>query len=181
MLESLIFMILTFIGIIGLIISIIILLVGAIKKSRKVKKIGIGIGIIPILCFGLIALWYVFAIPSFNKSQLKDFSGTYLPYKSAEKLLKENGLFEKPNRLILKSNGTYLFDSIPGIGLQKKGKWETGGIDGLFIFYDKNNNQIEYGSPSGSGMDCGISFRFQQNEDDFFGTESIYLQKTESE
>jgi hypothetical protein len=181
MLESLIFMILSFIGIMGLIISVITLLVGIIKKSRKVIKVGIGIGIVPILCFGLIALWYMFAIPSFNKSELKDFSGTYFPHKSAEKVLKENGLFENKNRLILKSNGRYLFDSIPGIGLHKSGKWKTGGIDGLFIFYDNNDKQIEFGSPSGSGMDCGISFQFQPNEDDFFGTESIYFKKTESE
>jgi len=172
-------MILSFIGIIGLIISVIIILIGLYKKSRKLKRIGIGIGTVPILCFGLIAFWYMIAIPSFDKNELKDFSGIYKPHKSAEKLLKENGLFK--NQLILKSNGTYLFDSIPGIGLHKSGKWKTGGIDGLFIFYDNNDTQIEFGSPSGSGMNCGISFRFRLNEDDFFETESLYFKKTESE
>ena len=181
MLESLIFMILSFIGIIGLIISVIIILIGLYKKSRKLKRIGIGIGAVPILCFGQIAFWYMIAIPSFDKNELKDFSGTYEPHKSAEKLLKENGLFEKSNQLILKPNGTYQFDSIPGIRLPKSGKWETGGIDGVFNFYDNNDKQIGFGSPSGSGMNCGLSFRFQPNEDDFFGTESIYFKKTESE
>jgi len=181
MLESLIFMILSFIGIIGLIISVITLLVGIINKSRKIKIIGIGIGFVPILCFGLIALWYMIAIPSFDKSQLQDFSGIYSPSNSAKKILLENGIINKSNQLILKSNGTYLFDSIPGVRLHKNGKWKTGGIDGNFIFYNNSDKQIDFGFPSGSGMKCGISFQFQLNEDDFFESGTLYFEKTESE
>jgi len=180
MLESLIFMSLSFIGIVGLIISIIILLIGFLKRSKKLKRIGIGIGTIPIFSVGIIAFWYIIAIPSLNSNELKDFTGTYLPHKSAEKLLRKHELNEDRNYLILKENGTYIFDSIPGIDLWKSGKWETGGIDGQFIFYDNKGNQIDLGSPSGSGMDCGIEFEFRQDKDDFFGTESIYFKKVES-
>ena len=179
MLESLIFIILSFIGIVGLIISLIILLIGFLKRSKKLKRIGLGMGTIPIFCIGIIAFWYIIAIPSHNSNELNDFAGTYSPHKSAEKLLRKNELNEERNYLILKENGTYIFDSIPGIDLRKSGKWETGGIDGQFIFYDNNGNQIDLGSPSGSGMDCGISFRFRGDKDDFFGTESIYFKKVD--
>ena len=180
MLESLIFMSLSFIGIIGLIISVIIFLIGIFKNSKKLKRIGIAIGTIPLFCIGIIAFWYIIAIPSLNSKELKDFAGTYSPHKSAEKLLRKSDLIEERNYLILKENGTYIFDSIPGINLRKSGKWETGGIDGQFIFYDNKGNQIDFGSPSGSGKDCGISFRFREDKDDFFKTKSIYFKKVDS-
>lgn len=174
-------MILSILGIIGLIISVLIILIGLIKKSRKLKRVGIGIGIVPVFCFGLIAFWYMIAIPSLNKSEFDDFSGIYTLNESAEKLLSENGLLKKKHFLILKSNGTYTFDSITGIKLRQSGKWKTGGIDGNFMFYDNNGNLIDFGMPSGSGNSCGLSFQFRPNKDDFLRTQDIYLKKIKSE
>ena len=77
MLESLLFILLIFIGGIFLLISLIVLLFGIFKKSQKLKKIAFGIGTVPIMCFGLIAFWYLIAVPSFNKSEMEEFSGTY--------------------------------------------------------------------------------------------------------
>ena len=172
-------MILSILGIIGLIISIIILLIGLLKKSKNLKRIGIGIGLIPIFCFGMIALLYIIAIPLFNISELKDFSGTYSPNKSAEKLIRKKKLNNSQNFLILNENGTYIFDSIPGINLWKTGKWETGGIDGQFVFYNNKGKQIDFGMPSGSGKECGISFQFRIDKNDLFRTKSIYFNKVD--
>ena len=172
-------MILMFIGIIGLIISVLILLIGLIKKSRKLKILGIGIGAVPLFCFILLSIWYGVLKPSSYNNQMKDFAGTYYPHESAIELLKENDLFDKSNRLVLKENGTFEFDSIPGVNLTKIGKWETGGIDGHFNFYDNTGVQINFGMPSGSEENCGLKFHFRENEDDFFEIKELYFIKRE--
>ena len=96
MLESLIFMILSFIGIVGLIISIIILLIGLIKKSSKIKMTGMVFLIIPIFCYGLIQFWYKIVIPNSNDKISNEFVGVYSTHKiKSTKFLKRNGLFEQ--------------------------------------------------------------------------------------
>ena len=172
-------MILSFIGIIGFIISIIILLIGLIKKSRKLKMTGMVFLMIPVFCYGIIQLWYKVVIPNSNDNISKDFVGIYSTHKiKSTKFLKRNGLYDKERFLTLKANGMYEFDTIPGVRLWKKGRWESGGMDGEFNFYDENENFIERGSPSGSGNNCGISFGFnptKKNEDNL----RILLKKTD--
>ena len=177
MLESLIFIFLIFVGGIFLTISLIVLIIGLIKKSSKLKKIALGIGIVPVLCIGLIAFWYIIAIPSFDKNQMGDFAGTYVPNKSALELFIENGLQTKEPKLILLSDGTYKFDVIEGVGLEKSGTWKTGGIDGLFEFHDKDGNLSEWASPSGSGDESALSFEYQLDGDDWQNRKRILFIK----
>ncbi|SDR95608.1 hypothetical protein SAMN05216503_1507 [Polaribacter sp. KT25b] len=179
MLESLIFMILSFIGIVGLIISIIILLVGLIKKSKKLKMTGLIFLIIPIFCYGLIQFWYKIVIPNSNDRISNEFVGVYSTHKvKSKKFLKRNGLFDKERFLILKEDGTYEFDSIPGVDLWKRGKWQTGGIDGAFDFYNNKGDLIERGMPFGSGDNCGLEFDFYPNPKDYKKRENLTLIKT---
>ncbi|MDP2068767.1 MAG: hypothetical protein Q8K04_07350 [Lutibacter sp.] len=179
MLESLIFMILSFIGIIGLIISIIILIIGLIKKSRKLKMTGMIFLMIPIFCYGLIYFWYNKVIPNSNDKLSNEFVGKYSTHKiKSKKFLKRNGLFDKERFLILKADGTYEFDTIPGVNLWKTGKWKTGGIDGAFEFYNEKGEKTEFGFPFGSGENCGLEFDFRPNNKDFRNTEQITLIKT---
>lgn len=177
MLESLIFIFLIFIGGLFLLVSVIVLIIGLVKKSSKLKKIAIGIGVVPILCFGLIVFWYAIAIPSFNNNQMKDFAGVYVPHKSATEFLKENGITKNELRLTLYSDGTYKFDGIKGISLEKKGTWKTGGIDGLFEFHDEDGNLSEWASPSGSGEESTLSIEYQKDENDWQNTETILFVK----
>jgi hypothetical protein len=170
-------MFLIFLGGIFLAISLIVLIIGLIKKSSKLKKIALGIGIVPILCFGLIAFWYVIAVPSFDKSQMDDFAGTYVPNKSTKELLATNELKTNEPQLILLSDGTYKFDGIDGVGLEKSGTWKTGGIDGLIEFHDKDGNLSEWASPSGSGDESALSFEYLLDKDDRQNTESILFVK----
>ncbi|WP_047414098.1 hypothetical protein [Cellulophaga sp. Hel_I_12] len=177
MLESLLFMFLIFVGGLFLTISVISVIVGIIKKSEKQIKIAIGIGIIPVLCFGLIAFWYFIAVPSFNKSEMEDFSGTYAPNKQAMELLNENGINSNEVELILISNGTYEFDVIAGIGLKKNGTWKTGGIDGMFEFYDKEGALLQWVNPSGSGENSKLSFEYQMDQSDWKNRKTILFVK----
>ena len=141
MLESLLFILLISIGGIFLLISLIVLLFGLVKKSQKLKKIAFGVGTIPIMCFGLIAFWYLIAVPSFNKSEMEEFSGTY----KIQTIEKENTNTE----LKLFEDGTYSFNGKENVGLAKSGTWKTGGIDGQFEFYNENGNLIEFASQFG--------------------------------
>ena len=178
MLESLIFMILSFIGIIGLIISIIILLIGLIKKSRKLKMTGMIFLMIPIFCYGLIQFWYKIIIPNSNDKISNEFVGVYSTHKiKSTKFLKRNGLYDKERFLTLKADGTYEFDTIPGVDLWKNGKWETGGIDGVFNFYNNKGHIIDRGMPFGSGDNCGLEFDFYPNQKDFRKRENLTLIK----
>lgn len=158
MLESVLFIILTFVGGLFFIISLIFLIFGAIHKSSKLKKIAFVIGVVPIICFGMIAFWYVIAIPSFNNSQMETFSGTYESYKSENELLTNN-------KLILLEDGTYKFEGMKGFRLEKNGTWKTGGIDGQFEFYDNNERLIEFASPFGGDGNEKIIFNlYDSNE-----------------
>jgi hypothetical protein len=181
MLESLLFIFLIIVGGIFLIISLVVLTVGLIKKSSKLKKLSLGIGIVPILCFGLITFWYLIAVPSFNKSQIQDFAGAYEINNSAYELITKNGLDKKKPKLILFTDGTYKFDEMEGVGLKKSGTWKTGGIDGLFEFYDERGILSEWASPSGSGKESALSFDFKIDKKDWTNTERILFVKTESE
>jgi len=151
MLESLLFIFLIFIGGLFLLISLIVSIIGLAKKSSNLKKVAIGIGIVPILCFGLILFWYAIAVPSINENQMEDFAGVYVPYKSATKFLNENGITKNELKLTLYSDGTYKFDGIEGIAIEENGTWKTGGIDGLFEFYDEDGSLSQWVSPSDSG------------------------------
>jgi len=157
MLESLLFILLIFIGGIFLLISLIVLLFGLFKKSQKLKKIAFGVGTIPIMCFGLIAFWYLIAVPSFNKSEMEEFSGTY----KIQTIEKENTNTE----LKLFEDGTYSFNGKENVGLGKSGTWKTGGIDGQFEFYNENGNLIEFASQFGGNGNEKIIFNlYDSNE-----------------
>jgi energy-coupling factor transporter transmembrane protein EcfT len=160
MLESLLFIFLICFGGLFLLISLIVLLIG-IAKVLKLKKIALGIGVVPILCFGLIFFWYAIVVPSFNNNQMEDFAGVYVPHKSATEFLNENVITKTELKLTLYSDGTYKFDGIKGIELEKKGTWKTGGIDGLFEFRDEYGRLSEWASPSGSGKESALSFDFK--------------------
>lgn len=177
MLESLLFIFLIFIGGLFLLISLIVLIIGLVKKSSKLKKVAIGIGIVPILCFGLIIFWYAIAVPSFNDNQMEDFAGVYVPHISAIKFLNENGITKNELKLTLYLDGTYKFDGIEGIALDKKGTWKTGGIDGLFEFHDEDGSLSEWASPSGIGKESALSIEYTKDKDDWRNTESILFVK----
>jgi len=179
MLESLIFMILSFIGITGLVISILILLVGLIKKSRKLKITGMIFLMLPIFSYGLITFWYKIVVPNSNDKLANEFVGIYSTHNvKSKKFLKRNGLFDKERFLTLKDDGTYEFDSIPGVKLWKSGKWKSGGIDGAFEFYNDKGDNVDYSYPFGSGDNCGLTFHYRPNDKDFKSTEQIALIKS---
>lgn len=181
MIESLLFIILIFFGGLFLIISLITLLIGFVKKSSRLKKIACGIGIIPIVCFGIIMYWYLIAIPSFNKSQMDDFVGIYVPNDSAKELLTKNGLATNEIKLILYSNGTYKFDTIQGIELEKSGTWKTGGIDGMFEFHNKDGRLVDWGIPSGNDHSSTLSFEYQIKKDNWKNNKRILFIKKSKE
>ncbi|WP_299060497.1 hypothetical protein [uncultured Polaribacter sp.] len=111
------------------------------------------------MCLGLITFWYLIAVPSFNKSEMEEFSGTYeiqTVEKGKEKTNSELNLFEY---------GTYKFKGKENVGIAKSGTWKTGGIDGQFEFYDKNGNLIEYASQFGGNGNEKIIFNlYESNE-----------------
>ena len=148
--------------------------VGFIKKSSALKKTALTIIIIPILCWGLIAFWYFVSVPSFSKSKMESFAGTYTINNS----FKVNKNKINGPKLILSEDGTYLFDGFEGIGLKKEGTWKAGGNDGLFEFYDRNGNLSEWASPYNDDDNYRLSFEYQTGKQN---TEGIIFVKIKSE
>ncbi|MBW3521367.1 hypothetical protein [Chryseobacterium sp. NKUCC03_KSP] len=161
MLEGLLFILLILISGSFVIIAFITMLIGFIKKSSSLKKTALTIAILPIICWLLIAFWYLVTLPSFNKSDMENFAGTYTPNTS----FKANKSEISGPKLILSEDGTYLFDGLEGIGLKKQGTWKTGGNDGLVEFYDKNGNLSEWASPYGNNDDHSLSFEYRGGQD----------------
>lgn len=177
MLESLLFMTLIIIGGIALILALIIISYGFYIKEKSLRNIGFAIGLIPVFCFGLIVFWYGIAVSSFNNNQMNDYVGTYLLTPSSKDLISKNSKSNEPSELVLHSDGTYEFDIIEGINLDKNGTWETGGIDGHFMFYDKSEKLVDSGSPAKNGADYTLSFIYTPNPDDFFEAMNITFNK----
>jgi hypothetical protein len=80
-------------------------------------------------------------------------------------------------KLTLYSDGTYKFDGIKGIELEKKELGKTGGIDGLFEFRDEYGRLSEWASPSGSGKESALSFDFKLIKKDRTNTKLLFIKK----
>lgn len=169
MLESLLFILLILVSALFIIIALITMLIGFFKKSSALKKTALTIAIIPIICWVLIAFWYLVTLPSFNKNDMKNFAGTYTSNIPKNKI--------NSPKLILSEDGNYQFDGLEGIGLKKQGTWKTGGNDGLIEFYDKNGNLSEWASPYDNDDGYSLSFEYRGTQD----FETIIFVKTKHE
>jgi len=148
-----------------------------IKKSSALRKTALKISVIPILCWGLIAVWYLITLPSIYKSEMGNFAGTYTLNSSDNESLKSNKSRINGSKLMLFDDGTYQFEGREKIGLKKQGTWKTGGTDGLFEFYDKNGNLSQWASPYDNDDNYSLSIEYQKGED----SETILFVKTKSE
>ncbi|KIC62704.1 hypothetical protein RM51_10950 [Chryseobacterium taiwanense] len=148
-----------------------------IKKSSALKKTALKITVIPILCWGLIAVWYFRTLPSINESEMENFAGTYTLNSSGNGSSKSSRSKINGSKLTLFDDGTYLFDGREKIGLKKQGTWKTGGTDGLFEFYDENGNLSQWASPYDNDNNYSLYFEDQNKQD----SETIRFVKTKSE
>lgn len=106
---------------------------------------------------------------------MEDFAGTYVLHNSAEQIIVEKEQDSQYPKLILLSDGTYKFDGIEGVGLEKSGAWKTGGIDGMFEFVV--NNGSEWAIPSGGENNAALSFEYEIDEGGWENTKRILFVK----
>jgi len=165
MLESLLFILLILMSGLFIIIALIVMFIAFIKKSSALKKTALKIIVIPFLCWGLIAVWYLITLPSINKSEMENFAGTYTLNSCDSESLKSSKSRINQAKLILFDDGTYLFEGREKIGLKKQGTWKTGGNDGLFEFYDKNGNLSQWASPYDNDDNYSLSIECQNGQD----------------
>ncbi|WP_142724434.1 MULTISPECIES: hypothetical protein [unclassified Chryseobacterium] len=177
MLESLLFILLLLVSGLFIVIALIIMLIAVIRKSSALKKTALKITIIPILCWGLIAVWYFKTLPSINESEMENFAGIYTLNSSGNESFKPSKSKINGYKLILFDDGTYLFDGHEKIGLKKQGTWKTGGIDGLFEFYDENGNLSQWASPYDNDNNYSLYFENPNKQN----AETIRFVKTKSE
>ncbi|KYH06715.1 hypothetical protein A1704_23160 [Chryseobacterium cucumeris] len=177
MLESLLFILLLSVSALFIVIALIVMLIAVIRKSSALKKTALKISIIPILCWVLIAIWYLITLPSIRKSEMENFAGTYILNSSDNGSLKKSKSRINGFKLILFDDGTYLFDGHEKIGLQKHGTWKTDGTDGLFEFYNENGNLSQWATPYGNDNNYSLSIEYQKGQD----SKTILFVKIKSE
>lgn len=123
--EQVLWVVLLYGGVLCVLVSVLVLFVGFSKKAPRLKKRGYVIGLVSLVCFGLLSVYYFIVFPATRKSELELFSGTYLLTETSRQILSENTSFEIHPKLILHQDGRYEFDGIEGINLAKNGTWKT--------------------------------------------------------
>jgi hypothetical protein len=113
----------------------ILVFIGFIIKSSIIKRIALFLSLIPAVSFGITVLFYTVFILYQNSSQMDDFAGVYVA--------KSN----KNSKIVLFKNGTYNSFQTKELNLDLSGTWETGGVDGMFKFYNQQQN-IKWAIPS---------------------------------
>lgn len=137
MLESVLFLIFLCAGGFFLLVSLIVILVGLINKSKKIIKAGTWSLILPVFFFGMIFLYYYVVIPKQNQNMMNKYSDSYFFKRDSMDVT-----------LHLDNDGTFDCKCSKEFGFPNKGKWETGGIDGAINFYSEGGILINYAFPS---------------------------------
>jgi hypothetical protein len=155
MFEGIIFIIFLIIGGITALLVLFFFVIAAVRRSKRMLKIGLAIAIIPLSLYALIYWFYDIHIPKLNKQAEKVYAGTYVmisPNTSGN----TNAGYTQPTRLILNTNNTFLIDKNKFISFHGQGTWRAGATeDGHFEFRDNKNSIIFWAEPSG-GNKLGI-------------------------
>jgi hypothetical protein len=157
MLESLILIAMFLASCFAVLISIILLIIGVSRKSQTFKVLGIAPLIIPIGSIIIYSLWYGVALPNVHEEERDKYVGVY----RIEGLDGANS----NQALQLLQDKTFVLDSIGGMNFSGKGKWETGGIDGVFNFYSSKGRLLDVAYPSSSTT---LTFMFFDDGDIIF-------------
>lgn len=150
MLESLLFLGLSISGLIGAFAALTYLIYGLFKKDHSSTRTGLLLLLLPGLCFGLIYWWYEIHNPAYDQQLQVEYSGTYTALLPAFLTEPDDSLGLNCYQLTLFSDGTFELDNTPGLSYWGTGTWETGYIDGQFVFYDLKERMIATGMPSGN-------------------------------
>ncbi|MCP4135076.1 MAG: hypothetical protein GY754_29140 [bacterium] len=145
MIAGIFFILLIFIGLFALIASIILLIIGLARKSKRLKTVGLSLLTIPLFCWGLFYLYYGVIIPEHDRQQEIEYSGTYITDQSGSYNKNKRPFRGKKYRLILNEDKTFELDKTPYIDFHGKGTWEAG--DEYFHFINNNGEIIERVSP----------------------------------
>ena len=137
MLESLFYIISILTVVIFGLASIILIIIGFIKKSNRLKLLSLILGLITLIVLVANVFWYKVSIPNQNSLTAQEYSGTYYL----------DGIKSNP-KLILKKDLTFQTDTISTLELYGQGTWKTGMVDGLFGFYNNLGQLVGFAYPS---------------------------------
>ena len=157
MFEGIIFIIFLIIGGITALLVLFFFVIAAVRRSKRMLKIGLAIAIIPLSLYALIYWFYDIHIPKLNKQAEKVYAGTYVmisPNTSGN----TNAGYTQPTRLILNTNNTFLIDKksssvfmVKGHGGQVQQKTVTSNLETIKtpLFFGQN---LQVGISLGSAL-----------------------------
>lgn len=175
--EQVLWVVLLYGGVLCLLVSVLVLFVGFRNKAPKLKKRGYGIGLVSLVCFGLLSVYYFIVFPATRKSEVELFSGTYVLTETSRQLLSENTSFEAHPQLILHQDGRYEFDGVEGINLAKRGTWKIEEENGAWGFYDEHGQLHVSVAPATNGIKATFAFEYRTKKDNWKGTRNILFEK----
>jgi hypothetical protein len=136
-LDTALLVVCVLIGFFFFLISAVIIIVGLVGNNKKLVNIGYGSLWLPGFLFAVMFIYYAIIATMYDREQMEDYATTYIYEKRG-----------KQNILSLDAAGTYTCECPYYSEIPSKGTWETGGIDGSFIFYNEKGNIEEFGYPA---------------------------------
>ena len=112
------FILLFVIGFLGFALVLAFIIVGLIKKSAGLRRIGYILSIIPVICLGLSYWYYGLYLPKIKQENVVYFSGRYVLDSSFN-----NPRDVQQYSLILESDMTFHLDSTTVMDFQGNGTW----------------------------------------------------------
>jgi len=150
MIESLLLIIFFIVGGLFLLLAVFFFAISAIRKSKTMFKLGIGVLIVPACLYGLTYWYYDIYIANSNKETEKEFVGKYF-------LISDDDSTYSPTYLKLYEDNTFELGRNNFSTFYGKGVWKAGATDnGQFEFKEsKNDNSVIFwATPAKQNNNC---------------------------
>jgi hypothetical protein len=150
MFEGIILIIFLIVGGLAALLALFFFIVGLVRHSKTMLKIGLAVAVVPISLFALTHWFYDIHVPDLNRQQEQEYVGTYVTVSPNNSDDVSNAYRQQP-RLILNADNTFQLDKNDFTAFYGKGTWKGGATDdGQFEFKDSNNSIVFWATPTGN-------------------------------
>lgn len=148
MFEGIILIIFLIIGGLAALLALFFFIVGLVRHSKTMLKIGLAVAVVPLSLFALTYWFYRIHLPNLNKQQEQEYIGIYVmvsPNNSDDL----SSAYRQQPRLILHTDNTFQLDKNDFTAFYGKGTWKAGATDdGQFEFKNNNNSIVFWATPT---------------------------------
>ena len=150
MFEGIILIIFLIVGGLAALLALFFLIVGILRHSKTMLKIGLAVAVVPLSLFALTYWFYRIHVPNLNKQQEQECVGTYVMVSPSSSNEVSNAYGQQP-RLVLNRDNTFQLDKNDFTAFYGTGTWKAGATDdGQLEFKDSKNSIVFWATPTGN-------------------------------